>query len=137
MIESISHITFVVKNLDKTTQLFKELFNAKEVYYSGEKKHSLFKERFFIIGGQWIAIMEDTNIINRTYHHIAFKISDSDVDSYLDKVKTLNLELKPPRERVYGEGYSIYFYDYDNNLFELHTGTLEKRLTSYTNIDKV
>ncbi|GAE02766.1 fosfomycin resistance protein [Clostridium botulinum B str. Osaka05] len=37
MIESISHITFVVKNLDKTTQLFKELFNAKEVYYSSEK----------------------------------------------------------------------------------------------------
>ncbi|MFV3030954.1 hypothetical protein ACLD44_15815 [Clostridium botulinum] len=49
MIECISHITFVVKNLDKTTQLFKELFNAKEVYYSGEKKHSLFKERFLLL----------------------------------------------------------------------------------------
>ncbi|AJD28390.1 FosX/FosE/FosI family fosfomycin resistance thiol transferase [Clostridium botulinum] len=137
MIECISHITFVVKNLDKTTQLFKELFNAKEVYYSGEKKHSLFKERFFVIGSQWIAVMEDTNILNRTYHHIAFKISDSDVDSYLDKIKTLNLELKSPRERVSGEGYSIYFYDYDNNLFELHTETLEKRLASYTKIDNI
>ena len=137
MIESISHITFVVKNLDKTTELFKELFNAKEVYYSGEKKHSLFKERFFIVGNQWIAVMEDTNILNRTYHHIAFKISDSDVDSYLDKIKTLNLELKPPRKRVSGEGYSIYFYDYDNNLFELHTETLEKRLASYTEIDSI
>ncbi|WP_323746710.1 VOC family protein [Clostridium botulinum] len=49
MIECISHITFVVKNLDKTTQLFKELFNAKEVYYSGETKHSLFKERFLFL----------------------------------------------------------------------------------------
>ncbi len=131
MIESVSHITFVVKNLNKTTELFKELFNAKEVYYSGEKTHSLFKERFFIIGNQWIAVMEDTNILNRTYHHVAFKISDSDVDSYLDKIKALNLELKPPRKRVSGEGYSIYFYDYDNNLFELHTETLEKRLSSY------
>jgi catechol 2,3-dioxygenase-like lactoylglutathione lyase family enzyme len=135
MIEGVSHITFIVNNLDKTTQLFKELFNAKEVYYSGEKKHSLFKERFFIIGNQWIAIMEDTNILNRTYHHVAFKISDSNVDSYLSKIKTLNLELKPPRERVPGEGYSIYFYDYDNNLFELHTEILEKRLSSYTEID--
>jgi len=131
VIESVSHITFVVKNLNKTTELFKELFNAKEVYYSGEKTHSLFKERFFIIGNQWIAVMEDTNILNRTYHHVAFKISDSDVDSYLDKIKALNLELKPPRKRVSGEGYSIYFYDYDNNLFELHTETLEKRLSSY------
>lgn len=135
MIESISHITFVVKNLDKTTELFKELFNAKEVYYSGEKTHSLFKERFFIIGNQWIAVMEDTNILNRTYHHVAFKISAYDVDSYLDKIKALNLELKPPRKRVSGEGYSIYFYDYDNNLFELHTETLEKRLSSYSEID--
>ncbi|WP_061320861.1 FosX/FosE/FosI family fosfomycin resistance hydrolase [Clostridium botulinum] len=135
MIEGVSHITFIVNNLDKTTQLFKELFNAKEIYYSGERKHSLFKERFFIIGNQWIAIMEDTNTLNRTYHHVAFKISDSDVDSYLSKIKTLNLELKPPRERVPGEGYSIYFYDYDNNLFELHTQTLEKRLSSYAHID--
>ncbi|NFM55629.1 FosX/FosE/FosI family fosfomycin resistance thiol transferase [Clostridium botulinum] len=137
MIECISHITFVVKNLDKTAQLFKELFNAKEVYYSGETKHSLFKERFFILGSQWIAVMEDANILNRTYHHIAFKILDSDVDNYLNKIKTLNLELKPPRRRVSGEGYSIYFYDYDNNLFELHTETLEKRLSSYTKIDNI
>ncbi len=37
MIEKISHITFVVKDLDKTTTLYKELFDAKEVYASGEK----------------------------------------------------------------------------------------------------
>ncbi|MCW7998126.1 bleomycin resistance protein [Clostridium sp. cpc1] len=76
-------------------------------------------------------------MLNRTYHHVAFKISDSDVDSYLNKIKTLNLELKPPRKRVSGEGYSIYFYDYDNNLFELHTETLEKRLDSYIEIDTI
>ena len=137
MISSISHITFVVKNLDKTTELYKDLFNASEVYYSGEKKHSLYKERFFIIGDQWIALMEDSNIINRIYHHIAFKIPETDVDYYLAKIKDLNLELKPPRERVQGEGYSIYFYDYDNNLFELHTETLERRLTSYAEVDNI
>jgi len=137
MISSISHITFVVKNLDETTELYKELFDAREVYYSGEKKHSLYKERFFVIGNHWIAVMEDSNIINKTYHHIAFKIAEADVDNYLAKIKALNLELKQPRERVPGEGYSIYFYDYDNNLFELHTETLERRLTSYEEIDNV
>ncbi|MDF2505144.1 MAG: fosfomycin resistance protein fosX [Clostridium sp.] len=55
-------------------------------------------------------------------------------NNYLDKIKTLNLELKLPRKRVDGEGYSIYFYDYDNNPFELHTETLEKRLASYKDI---
>lgn len=80
--------------------------------------------------------MEDENIVNRTYHHLAFKISDSDVDFYLGIIKELKLELKSPRERISGEGYSIYFYDYDNNLFELHTETLEKRLSIYKEIDK-
>ncbi|MBL4931208.1 hypothetical protein [Clostridium paridis] len=85
MIEGISHITFIERDLEKTTKLFKSLI--------------------------------------------------SEVEYYLNKIKELNLELKPPRERVPGEGYSIYFYDYDNNLFELHTETLEKRLESYSNIN--
>lgn len=136
MIENISHITFIVKNIDRTINLYKRLFDAREVYYSGEKTYSLSKEAFLLIASQWIAVMEDANVINRTYHHIAFKISDSDVESYLAKIKELKLELNPARERVPGEGYSIYFYDYDNNLFELHTETLEKRLASYIDLDK-
>lgn len=136
MIESLSHITFVVKDLDKTTELYKDLFDAKEVYYSGEKTHSISRERFFIIGRQWIAVMESKGILNKTYHHIAFKISEDDIDHYLKKITALNLDMKPPRPRIKGEGYSIYFYDYDNNLFELHTGTLEERLSSYKTVDK-
>ncbi len=135
MIEGVSHITFIVRDLDKTTHLFKSLLDAKEVYDSGEKTHSLYKERFFLIGDQWIAVMEDANIINRTYHHVAFKIKDSDVDNYLEKIKELSLELKASRARIPGEGYSIYFYDYDNNLFELHTETLEERLSTYSKLE--
>lgn len=135
MITGISHITFIVKNLDRTANLFKKVFDAKEIYTSEEKKHSLYKEKFFLIGNQWIAIMESEAIVHRTYHHIAFKIEEQDIDIYLQKIKNLNLELKPPRQRISGEGYSIYFYDYDNNLFELHTGTLSQRLTSYEQAD--
>lgn len=131
MITGISHITFVVKDLDKTTELFKALFDAEEVYHSGEQTFSISRERFFLIGEQWIAVMENDTTINRTYHHVAFKIEEEDIDDYLKKIKILNLELKTPRERVEGEGYSLYFYDYDNNLFELHTGTLEQRLSTY------
>lgn len=136
MIESVSHITFVVKDLERTTSLYKELFGAKEVYYSGDQLHSISKERFFIIGGQWIAVMENKEILNKTYHHVAFKISEEDVDYYQHKIKQLNLEMKKPRPRIKGEGYSIYFYDYDNNFFELHTGTLNERLAAYQNVDK-
>lgn len=135
MIESVSHITFVVKDLDKTTKLYKELFDAEEVYDSGEKTHSISKERFFIIGGQWIAVMETEEIVNKTYHHVAFKIREEDIDYYQAKILELKLEMKEPRPRMKGEGYSIYFYDYDQNLFELHTGTLYERLSSYKLVD--
>ncbi len=135
MIESLSHITFVVKNLEKTTKLYKDLFGAEEVYYSGDKTHSISKERFFVIGDQWVAVMENKEIVNRTYHHIAFKIKEENIEVYLDRIKDLKLEMKPTRQRIKGEGYSIYFYDYDNNLFELHTGTLEERLRTYSKAD--
>ena len=39
--------------------------------------------------------------------------------------------MKSKRNRVEGEGESLYYYDFDNHLFELHTGTLEQRLHRY------
>lgn len=39
--------------------------------------------------------------------------------------------MKPGRKRVPGEGKSLYFYDYDNHLFELHAGSLSNRLDAY------
>ncbi|HUE86469.1 MAG TPA: hypothetical protein VMO26_10365 [Vicinamibacterales bacterium] len=41
------------------------------------------------------------------------------------------MNVRPPRPRVEGEGEFLYFYDFDNHLFELHTGTLEQRLRCY------
>ena len=79
--------------------------------------------------------MENQEILNRTYHHVAFKIREEEIDYYIEKIKSLKLEMRPPRPRIKGEGYSIYFYDYDNNLFELHTGTLEERLAAYKEVD--
>lgn len=71
------------------------------------------------------------NKIKQTYNHIDFKIEDNEFDYYFEKVKALGVEFRPPRSRVKGEGRSLYFYDFDNHLFELHTGTLEKRLKEY------
>lgn len=47
------------------------------------------------------------------------------------RLRALGVEIKPPRARVEGEGASLYFYDFDNHLFELHTGSLEERLARY------
>lgn len=130
MIYGISHITFIVKDLDKARKFLEGIFEAEEVYSSGDKKFSISKEKFFLINDLWIAVMEGGEI-EKSYNHIAFKIDESDYEMYLNRIKNLGLEIKAGRERAIGEGNSIYFYDYDNHLFELHTGSLETRLLRY------
>lgn len=131
MISGLSHITLIVRDLNKTTTFLQEIFDAEEIYSSGDKTFSLSKEKFFLIAGLWICIMEGESLQERTYNHIAFRIHVEEMDEYTERIKSLDVEIKPERSRVTGEGRSIYFYDYDNHLFELHAGTLEERLKSY------
>ncbi|EOA4908693.1 fosfomycin resistance hydrolase FosX [Listeria monocytogenes] len=131
MISGLSHITLIVKDLNKTTAFLQNIFNAEEIYSSGDKTFSLSKEKFFLIAGLWICIMEGDSLQERTYNHIAFQIQSEEVDEYTERIKALGVEMKPERPRVQGEGRSIYFYDFDNHLFELHASTLEERLKRY------
>ena len=131
MIEGLSHLTFVVRDLDRMTAILTDIFDAREVYASGDKTFSIAREKFFQVGELWLAVMEGEPLPSRTYNHVAFKIEAADFDAYAAKIKALGLELRPPRDRVAGEGRSLYFYDDDNHLFELHTGTLAERLERY------
>jgi catechol 2,3-dioxygenase-like lactoylglutathione lyase family enzyme len=111
--------------------LLTSVLGARKVYDSGDMTFSLSKERFFVIGGLWLAIMEGDPQPSRSYNHIAFKIEDADYDELLNRILSLGLEVRQSRPRIDGEGRSIYFYDHDDHLFELHTGTLEERLNRY------
>jgi fosfomycin resistance protein FosX len=130
-IEGISHITLIVRDLDRTSNLLSSVLGAKEVYDSGEQTFSVSKERFFLAGDVWIAIMEGRSLSDRTYNHVAFKIPESEFESYRRRLKTAKVDFCEGRTRIQGEGLSLYFRDYDNHLFELHTGTLEERLRTY------
>ncbi|WP_420339533.1 FosX/FosE/FosI family fosfomycin resistance hydrolase [Roseibium sp.] len=134
MSSGLSHMTFIVSDLDKMTSILTDVLKAEEVYDSGQETFSLSEEKFFLVGDVWIAIMKGAPLSERTYNHVAFKIEEQDFEARLAAIQLLGLEFKPPRDRVEGEGRSIYFYDADNHLFELHTGTLEMRLESYRKI---
>ena len=131
MIQGLSHMTFVVRDLDRMEALLTTVLGARRVYDRGDETFSLSKERFFVAGGLWIATMEGEPLASRTYNHVAFKIEEADYDDLLDRVRSLGLEVRESRLRVEGEGRSIYFYDHDNHMFELHTGTLDERLQRY------
>ncbi len=131
MIEGLSHITFIVSDLDKMEKLLTEVFDARKIYDSGDETFSLSKERFFDIGGVWVATMEGEALPDQTYNHVAFKMSPGEYEDRLQRIRALGLKVREGRSRVEGEGHSIYFYDYDNHMFELHSGTLEERLRRY------
>ena len=127
---AVSHLTFLVRDLDRSARLFIEGLGAREVYDSGERGFSLAPEKFLMLGGTWIALMQGEPLA-RSYRHVAFQVAASDLAGYAERLVALGAELHPPRPRVEGEGQSLYFHDYDNHLFELHAGTLEARLARY------
>jgi catechol 2,3-dioxygenase-like lactoylglutathione lyase family enzyme len=130
-VEGISHLTFVVSDLDRMSRLLCDGLGAEEVYDSASKNFSIAQERFFVLGGVWLAAMEGPPA-ERSYRHVAFKVHEADLPLLEARLLSLGVEIRPPRQRVEGEGHSLYFYDFDNNLFELHTGTLEQRLERYS-----
>lgn len=131
MIGGLSHITLIVRDLDRMTDFLTTIFDAEQVYDSGDTLHSLYPERFFLVGGVWLAIMEGESLLEKTYNHLAFTIPESAFDVYEQRIRNAGVEVRASRSRIGGEGRSLYFHDHDNHLFELHTGTLEERLAAY------
>ncbi|RNF58046.1 FosX/FosE/FosI family fosfomycin resistance thiol transferase [Pseudomonas aeruginosa] len=129
-VSGVSHITFMSRDLARTARIWTYGLGATEVYDSGETTFSLSQEKFFLLGSTWIAVMLGEPA-PRSYHHVAFEVDDIDLPSIETKLKELGVEFMPPRARVDGEGKSLYFYDFDDNLLELHAGTLQQRLERY------
>ncbi|KRC62477.1 fosmidomycin resistance protein [Agromyces sp. Root81] len=131
----LSHVTFIVTDLDRMESILTSVLGAVRVYDSGAETFSLSEERFFLIGDEpsatWVAIMQGDGELPRSYNHVAFQVDASALDGLRLAIDDLGLEQRPPRSRVQGEGESIYFYDDDEHLFELHTGSLRERLAAY------
>jgi fosfomycin resistance protein FosX len=136
MIEGISHITFVVRDLEKFGRIVTDVLGGREIYSSGDRTFSISREKFFLVGEVWMVAMEGEAVSERTYNHIAFKVRSDDVARQVAAIERLGLEIRQSRSRIAGEGMSVYFYDYDNHLFELHTGTLSERLRAYSQMSE-
>jgi fosfomycin resistance protein FosX len=134
---TLSHLTFIVHDIEKMSRIIVEVLGGRVVYASGAKQHSISPEKFFDVGGLWLAIMQGDPLPTRTYNHVAFKVSPEQLSKAKFAIEKLGLDLHESRPRVSGEGQSLYFHDYDNHLFELHTGTLEERLAAYKKLDEL
>lgn len=133
--KGVSHITFIVRDLDRMALFLCHGLGAREVYDSAAQDHSVAREKFFMLGGIWIVAMKGEPPAERSYQHVAFSVGEADLPVYQARLEALGVELREPRDRIDGEGHSLYFYDFDNHLFELHAGTLEQRLSTYASVD--
>jgi catechol 2,3-dioxygenase-like lactoylglutathione lyase family enzyme len=139
-ITGLSHITLICEDLDRMESVLVRVLRAKRIYDSGKDQFSLSEERFYLVGdgnpqdefdGVWLAVMKGDTLRERSYNHFAFAVDDAELVNAGHAIKALGLDILPSRPRVEGEGKSLYFYDYDNHLFELHSGTLRRRLVRY------
>ena len=130
-VQGISHVTLIVRDLELMARFLRDGLGATEVYDSSAKSYSLSREKFFILGGVWLAAMEGNPPSERSYQHLAFIVTEKDLALFEVRLRAIGVEVKEPRPRVPGEASSLYFYDFDNHLFELHTGTLDERLKRY------
>ena len=110
MISGLSHISLITRDLAKMTRIIIEALSGKEIYDSGEKQFFFSHEKFFRVDEIWIAVTEGVSLPSRTYNHIAFKTDEAGLENAKAAIANLNLEIKPPRPRVEGEGQSVYFY---------------------------
>jgi fosfomycin resistance protein FosX len=129
--QGISHLTFVVRDLERMAAFLCQGLGAREVYDSAGRNYSLSHEKFFLLGDVWLVAMAGEPPGTRSYQHVAFAVAETELPAYRARLEALGVEFRPGRIRIDGESESLYFYDFDNHLFELHGGTLARRLAVY------
>ncbi len=122
MLEAISHVALIVSDAARTAQLFEELFGAPVVKRVDAEGHD---ETFVNLGKVWFLFAQGNVDRARTGDHIAFRVSKAVLLTTLEKLKARGMEFILAREDS-----SLYFFDYDNHVFELDTSDFESELGS-------
>ena len=120
MLNSIGHIALVVADPARTVSLFEALFEAKTVRRIDADGHD---ETFSCLANTWFLLAKATVERQRTGDHIAFHVTKADLLATAEKLRGMNLEFMLARSDS-----SLYFFDYDNHLFELDTTDLQTEL---------
>jgi hypothetical protein len=120
MLEAIGHIALVVKDSARTAALFQELFDAPVLPRKDADGH---EETYVRLGRTWVVLVQADVDRPRTGDHIAFSVPKTALLEAADRLKRLNLEHFFARSDT-----ALYFFDYDNHVFELDTTDLDHEL---------
>jgi catechol 2,3-dioxygenase-like lactoylglutathione lyase family enzyme len=120
MLESISHIALVVKDPARTAALFHDLFSARAIERRNDEGHL---ETFLSLGGIWIVLVGAPVQRARTGDHIAFRATPEIIEATVAKLEAMGREFIRARSNK-----ALYFFDYDDHVFELDAEDIDQEL---------
>jgi catechol 2,3-dioxygenase-like lactoylglutathione lyase family enzyme len=122
MLESISHIALVVKDPARTAALFRELFSVRALERADDDGHL---ETFVRLGGIWMVLVAAPVERSPSGDHIAFRATPELIETTVGKLQAMGREFIRARSDK-----ALYFFDYDNHVFELDSEDIEEALGS-------
>jgi catechol 2,3-dioxygenase-like lactoylglutathione lyase family enzyme len=120
MLDSISHIALVVKDPATTATLFRDLFSARVIEREDEEGHF---ETWVRLGSTWVVLVAAPVERARTGDHIAFRATPEVLEATAAKLQAIGREFIRARSNT-----SLYFFDYDDHVFELDTVDIDEQL---------
>jgi len=120
VLDAIGHVALTVRDPARTAALFAKLFDAKIVKRIDAEGHH---ETFVRLGRTWFALVQAEVERVRTGDHIAFHVTQDTLDSIAGKLQAMDMEVIRARSNT-----SLYFFDYDNHVFELDTVNMDDEL---------
>jgi fosfomycin resistance protein FosX len=120
MLQSISHVALVVNDPARTAALFQDLFDARMVQHQDDEGHL---ETFVRLGGAWIVLVGAPVQRARTGDHIAFQATPDIIEATVAKLEKMGREFVRARS-----DRALYFFDYDDHVFELNTENIDEEI---------
>lgn len=120
MLGPIAHVALIVKDPARTAAFLHDLFQGPVLRRTDDDGHD---ETFIRLGVTWFALVGADVKRERTGDHVAFRVTPEAILAIADKLKAKGYEFILSKT-----GTSLYFFDFDNHVFELDSSGEEQEL---------
>ena len=120
MLGKLSHIALIVRDPPRTASLFAEVFGTTPIQRTDEDGH---EETYIQLGETWFVLVKADVERPLTGDHVAFRVSPATLATVAEKLKAMGHAYQLARSDT-----ALYFFDFDNHVFELDTVGVESEL---------
>lgn len=120
MLGSIAHVALTVRDPARTAGFLRDLFDAPVLRRVDEDGHD---ETYIRLGDTWFVLVAADVRREMTGDHVAFRVAPEAIQAIAEKLKAKGYEFIKNKT-----GTSLYFFDFDNHVFELDSLGQEREL---------